>query len=356
MTILCRPAGGVLLILLVLFAAALAHAQSPRTKVVVGQLLPGEGGPADGPASPLKSPFGIAFDERQTMFIVELEGGRAHRRTADGRLTTIAGNGASGYAGDGQPASQAVFNGMHNVAVTSAGDVYIADTWNHCVRKIDRRTGKIETIAGTGQAGFSGDGGPAKQATFDYVMCVTLDSTQTHLYVADLNNRRIRRIELPSGQVTTVAGNGQRGVPQDGAIAVESPLVDPRAVTVDEQQRIFVLERSGHALRRVDRDGRIHTIAGSGEKGSQDGPARQAQLNSPKHLCLGPGDTIYIADEGNHLIRRYDPRDGGTLATVLGGGRGEPPIELLRPHGVCFHDGRLLVVDTGHDRILEIAP
>lgn len=148
---------------------------------------------------------------------------------------------------------------MHNLAVTPAGDVYIADTWNHCIRKIDPKSGAITTVAG-GKAGYSGDGGPAAKATFDYVMCVTLNATNDQIYVADLKNRRIRCVDLRTGVVETVAGNGKKGVPRDGDIAVESPLVDPRAVVVDSRNRIYVLERSGHALRvrriRAARTGR----------------------------------------------------------------------------------------------------
>jgi sugar lactone lactonase YvrE len=324
----------------------------PKVTVVVGSLLPSGGGPDDA-ASPLKAPFGIDFDPAGNMFIAELSGGRVHRLGLDGKLATIAGDGSQAYSGDGGPPAKATFNGMHNVAVAASGDVYIADSWNHCVRKIDKAAGTISTVIGTGEAGFSGDGGPAAKATFNYVMCVTLNDTDDVLYLADLKNRRIRAVDLNSGIVRTVAGNGQRGVPQDGADPLESPLVDPRAVTVDSRGRVYVLERGGHALRVVAPGGPIRTVAGTGEKGYRDGPALEAQFASPKHLCVDDQDNVIIADDLNRAVRRYDPRSQ-TVSTVLGRGRGKPAVELSHPHGVCFDRGKLYVVDTGNNRILRL--
>jgi DNA-binding beta-propeller fold protein YncE len=148
------------------------------------------------------------------MLIVELEGGRVHRLSAAGELAKIAGDGSKSYMGDGGPAVNATFNGMHNVAVTPAGDIYIADSWNHCIRKIDSGSGTIDTIAGTGEPGFSGDGGPATEARFDFIMCVSLNPTNDALYVADLKNRRIRVVDLQSGKVRTVAGTVKRAFPK----------------------------------------------------------------------------------------------------------------------------------------------
>jgi DNA-binding beta-propeller fold protein YncE len=329
------------------------HAEEPEIRVVVGSFLPEENARVTPEPSPLKSPFGVDFDRQGNMWIVELEGGRVHRRSLDGELALIAGDGSQGYKGDGERASAATFNGMHNVAVTPAGDVYIADSWNNCVRMIDKDTGVISTLAGTGEAGFSGDGGPAKKAKFDYVMCVTLNPSHTKLYLADLSNHRIRVIDLKTGVVSTVAGNGQAGVPEDGARAIESPLVDPRAVAVDSQERVYVLERAGHALRMVTPAGLIRTVAGTGQPGAGDGPANTAELNSPKHLCVDSEDNVYIADEANHLIRLYDIRQG-TLSTVLGAGQGRPAVRLSHPHGVCFREGTLFVVDSGNNRILSL--
>ena len=326
----------------------------PRAaSVVVGNLTPEEGGVANAKPSPLKSPFGLDFDAVGNMLIVELEGGRVHRRDAEGKFETIGGDGSRGYAGDGGVPAGATFNGMHNVAVTPPGDVFIADSWNHVIRKIDRRTGRITTFAGTGEAGFGGDGGAASEARFNYIMCISLNPSNDRIYVADLRNRRIRVVDLETELVSTVAGNGQKGVPENGDVAVDSPLVDPRAVAVDSKENVYILERGGQALRVVGPDGEIRTVVGkAGKAGYRDGPALAAQLKSPKHICIDSEDCVVIADDQNRLIRRYDPRTE-TVTTILGG-ESVPRIRLSKPHGVCFDRGRLFVVDTGNDRILRV--
>src|SRR5262249_24438114 len=146
-------------------------------------------------------------------------------------------------------ADQAQFNGPHNLVVAQDGDLYVADTWNNRVRRICTYTNRITTLAGTGKAGFSGDGGPAEKAEFGGIYCVALDPKGENLYLDDLDNRRIRKVHLKSGVVTTVAGNGARGVPEDGSEAAKSPLVDPRAIAVDHLGNLYILERSGNALR-----------------------------------------------------------------------------------------------------------
>ena len=171
--------------------------------------------------------------------------------------------------------------------------------------------------------------------------------------MADLNNLRIRAVDLKSGLVRTVAGNGQKGVPMNGAAAVDSPLVDPRAVVQDSKQNIWILERGGHALRVVRPDGTIHTTAGIGVRGFADGPGLQAQFGSPKHLCIDNADNIYIADDENGAIRRVDAKSG-EVTTILGKGHGDARVRLSHPHGVTWHDGFLFVVDMGNNRILRM--
>src|SRR5204863_666967 len=127
----------------------------------------------------------------------------------------------------------ATFTGIHNLAITPGGDLLIADSFNHTLRRIDGNSGVISTLAGNGKKGFSGDGGPAAKAQFSTLIQIALDGAGKQLYIADIGNRRVRRIDLASGVINTVAGNGQAGVPSDGADAVNSPLVDPRAVTPD---------------------------------------------------------------------------------------------------------------------------
>lgn len=325
----------------------------PKVSILLGGLTEKEGGDPAGKHEVLNFPLGVDFDSAGNLLIVELSGGRVHRLTPEGRLSKIAGDGSKSYHGDGGLAAKATFNGMHNVAIARDDTIYIADSWNHCIRRIDPQTGIISTIAGTGEAGFSGDGGPATKATFNFVMCITLNMAEDTIHVADLKNRRIRAVNLKSGIVTTVAGNGERGVPKDGSIAIESPLVDPRAVASDSQGNIYVLERSGHSLRVVRLNGKIYTVVGTGKKGDTDGPALKAKLGSPKHICVDAEDNVYIADDSNALIRKYDPRTK-TVSTVLGRGNSKPALYLKRPHGVCIQNGELVVVDTGNNRILKL--
>jgi sugar lactone lactonase YvrE len=323
-----------------------------EVQFIVGGYMHDEGGQWDPRSGVLKNPFGVEFDSLGNLYVVELEGGRVHRIDQQGQVTRIAGDGSKSYRGDGGPASDATFNGMHNCAITPDDQLLIADSWNHCVRRLDLGSGTIDTIIGSGTKGHSGDGGAARQATFDYIMCITLNHDASVLYIADLNNRRVRAVDFVSGIVRNVAGNGEKGVPRDGAEAAQSPLVDPRAVAADRSGNVYILERGGHALRAVRPDGTIHTVAGAGQNGHQDGPALQAMFGSPKHLCCDDEGHVYIADDLNGAVRRYDPLTD-RVDTILGRGFGDPRIRLSHPHGVTVHGDQLYVVDSGNDRILR---
>lgn len=354
---------GPIRIVLVKFFLLLAIASPARAERTV-RVAGGSGEEAS--EAKLQAPFGLDFDGKGNLYFVELTGQRVCTVGSDGTVTTVAGTGQKGYSGDGGPARGAQFNGPHSLAIAPNGDIYIADTWNNCVRKIDAGTGRISTFAGTGEKGFAGDGGPAADAQFGGIYCVAFDPEYKSLYLADLDNRRIRAVDMQSGTVRTVAGNGDRGVPRDGAEAHSAPLVDPRAVAVDSQGNVYVLERGGHALRVVDPNGRIRTVAGTGRRGSagDGGSALEAQLNGPKHLCIDLQNNVIIADAENHLIRKYLPREGRIVRVAGTGtkgsaGLGEPPLqtELNQPHGVYIHPtGVLYIADSSNNRILKIVP
>jgi DNA-binding beta-propeller fold protein YncE len=344
--------------------ASVAAARADKLVLVAGGGDGGDGGSAR--AAKLQAPFGVDFDRDGNLYFIEFIGHRVRKIDRKGVLHTIAGTGEKGYAGDDGPATKARFNSMHSLAVTPSGDIYVADTWNNRVRKIDSKTGAIRTIAGTGAKGFSGDGGPATKARFGGIYCLALDAKGEKLYLADLDNRRIRVVDLDSGIVETAAGNGERGVPKDGAEARKAPLVDPRAVAVDAKGNVYILERGGHALRVVDAEGKIRTVAGTGKKGfrGDDGEALHAEFNGPKHLCVDRNGDVLIADTENHVIRKYLPRDG-KIVRVAGNGRkgrkgleGSPlDAELSQPHGVNARpDGSIYIADSINDRILKIEP
>lgn len=313
----------------------------------------------------LTAPFGVDFDGAGNLYLVEMAGGeRVRKMGQDGVLHIIAGTGAKGFAGDGGPGNEAQFNGMHSLAALPQGDLLLADTWNQRIRRLDANSRTVSTFAGTGAKGFGGDGGPATRAQFGGLYCASLDPQRENLYLADLDNRRIRAVSLKTDIVRTVAGNGQRGVPMDGTVATNAPLVDPRAVAVDREGNVYVLERGGHALRVVTSDGLIKTIVGTGAQGNSGdgGPARDATLNGPKHLCVDRDGSVLIADTENHVIRRYTPRDG-RVVRVAGCGRegagGVPgpalEAELNQPHGVTIGPGGLLyIVDSSNHRVLRL--
>jgi DNA-binding beta-propeller fold protein YncE len=354
------------LMCLFVLASFLLNANATRgaDKIV---LIAGGGSQREGVSATqahLQEPFGVDFDRAGNLYLVEMTGHRVCRVDAKGILITFAGTGRKGSRGDGGPAREAEFNSMHSLAVAPNGDVFVADTWNNRIRRIDAKTGHITAFAGTGEKGFHGDKEPALQAQFGGVYCVALDPRGERLFVADLDNRRIRAIDLRTGVVTTVAGNGEKGVPQDGAEAIKAPLVDPRAVAVDAQSNVYILERAGHALRVVDAQGKIRTVAGTGKKGASGdgGPARQATLNGPKHLCIDRDGGVILADTENHVIRKYRPADGtivrvagtGTMGSAGLGGSPEK-CELDRPHGVQVDaTGHLYIADSGNHRVLKI--
>ncbi len=348
-----------------LLVALLAATPTRADKLV---LVAGGGDGADGTeatTAKLIQPFGVDFAGDSTYVVEMAKGERLRAVTADGKLVTLAGQaGVKGHTGNGGSAARATFNGMHSLAVGPQGRVYLADTWNNCVRVFDPATGTVDAFAGTGEKGFSGDGGPAAKAKFGGVYCVAFDPDQKNLYVTDLDNRRIRKVEMATGIVTTVAGNGQRGVPRDGEKATEQPLVDPRAHAVDRAGNLWVLERGGHALRLVDAKGTIRTVAGTGKAGMGTGKALEAAMNGPKHLCIDRDGTVLIADTENHRIVRFDPRDN-TLSLVAGTGKrgtagvgGDPlKAEFNQPHGVIVHPktGEIYISDSGNGRLLKIA-
>jgi hypothetical protein len=311
----------------------------------------------------LREPFSVDFDSAGNTYIVEMEGHRVSVLDREGRSRVLAGTGQAGLSGDDGPAIRAQFNGPHHLLVGPDGDLYVADTFNNCVRRINLRTGVISRFAGTGEKGFSGDGGPAVSATFNGIFSIAFH--QNRLYLMDLGNRRVRAVDLKSGIVTTVAGGGEKGVPVDGGDARTQPLVDPRAIAFDSRGKLYVCERSGHALRVIDSSGKIRTVAGTGEAGfgGDGGPALDARLNGPKHIWVDRDDSVLITDTENHAIRRYSPKDGSISRVAGTGAPGTAGLDgpadqcqLNRPHGAMPHPrtGEIYISDSANHRVLRL--
>jgi DNA-binding beta-propeller fold protein YncE len=331
--------------LLHVFAACLSLASHANTISVVEM---------DGK---LKEPFGTEFDAKGNAWIVEMiSGNRLFRLDDKGGLTHVAGRTEAGYSGDGGPALEAQFNGPHNLAVLPDGNVILSDTWNGVTRHVDVSANVVSTVKG-----YAAEKGK-ERSTGPY--CVTLGWDGKTVFIANLS--QVLTLDLITQELKAIAGNGKKGVPQEGALALESPLVDPRAAAPDRQGNLYILERNGNALRVVDQQGRIRTVVNaSGKKGGtgDGGLALDATLNGPKHLCVDVDDTVIIADAENHLIRRFDPKSG-IITRIAGTGKkgasgvGGDPLkwELARPHGVTIHPQtkELWITDTYNDRILKI--
>jgi DNA-binding beta-propeller fold protein YncE len=232
----------------------------------------------------------------------------------------------------------------YEVRFDQDGNMYFVEMQNHIVRRVDAKTETISTVAGSGQRGFRGDGGPAVECQFNQPHSIALDGKGA-IYVADIGNHRIRRVDLATGIVETIAGNAERRLPQDGQLARGNPILGPRALCIDGDTLWIALREGNSVWRLTLSDGVLHHVAGTGEAGfsGDDGPAREATFNGPKGIAVGPHNGLFVADTENHVIRRIDPRLG-TISTVAGR---RQHLRLNRPHGICVgRDGTLYIGDT----------
>ena len=272
----------------------------------------GDGGPAS--QAQLASPGGVAVDLAGNVYIADQYNNRVRRVDFAGTITTVAGTGESGFSGDGGPASQARFRQPFDVAVDGLGNLYIADRNNQRIRKVDF-AGTITTIAGTGERGFGGDGGPASQAQLSEPEGVAVDEAG-NLYIADSFNHRIRKVDF-AGTITTIAGTGERGFSGDGGPASQAQLSSPEGVAADGAGNLYIVDQYNNRVRKVDATGTITTIAGSGERGfaGDSGPAVEAELDLPADVAVDTEGNVYIADWLNHVIRKLQPQDDTPLAS-----------------------------------------
>lgn len=275
----------------------------------------GDGGPAT--AAELNQPRGLALAPGGGFVVADAFGETVRRVWPDGTITTIAGTGQIGFSGDGGPATAAELNLPHGVAFTADGKLLIADTLNNRIRAISA-DGTIATVAGTGQHAFSGDGGPATAAAIGSPRGVTALPAGGFL-IPDSDNQRIRKVAA-DGTITTVAGSGVRGFAGDGGPASAAELSEPFGVVPTADGGLLISDTGNDRVRRVAADGTITTVAGDGVRGygGDGGPAVDASLDAPHNVAALPDGGFLVADEGNNRVRRVWP--DGTITTVVGTG------------------------------------
>jgi len=343
-----------------LFALVPGRAFAATVSTLVGNGSPGLSD------SQVNNPYGVVIAADGGLYFCDLDNQRIRRFDFRSRTTkTIAGDGQRAYRGDGSPAIAGSLNMPHEIAFDARGNLYIAERDSHVIRIVDRQSGLLATLAGTGVAGFSGDGGSASKAQLRTPHSIAIDRDD-RLLICDIGNHRIRAVDLRSGVIETIAGTGERLPTPDGAPLKGAPLNGPRTMAIDRDGTIYLALREGNALYRIaPNTATVHHLAGTGEQGwsGDGGPAREAKLSGPKGLALS-GRNLYVADTESHTIRRIN-LDTGIIDTVLGAGMragdgpdGDPlQCKLSRPHGLfAAADGTLYVSDSESHRIRVFRP
>ncbi len=302
----------------------------------------------------MDQPYGLGIGPDEALYFCEIGNHRISRLDLKThRFSTFVGTGEKGYAGDGGPATSALTDEPYEIAFNKAGDLFFCDRPTHVIRKVDSKTHIITTVAGTGKEGYAGDGGPAVEAQFRQPHSIAF-APDGLLLICDILNFRIRSLDLSRGTIATWAGTGQRGAAPDGASLTITPLDGPRALAIDKSGNYYLALREGNAIYRMDvAGGKLYRFAGTGEKGftGDGGAAKEARLSGPKGVALAPDGSLYIADTENHAIRRVDRN--GIITTVAGDGQRGDGSRLARPHGVFVDsNGAVYVADSENNRIL----
>jgi len=274
----------------------------------------GDGG--DALSARLRAPSGVAVDASGTMYVADTYNHRIRKIDGGGIITTYAGTGAPALVGDGGPAVDAVLMTAQAVATDSTGSLYIADSGGQAIKKVND-VGTLSAVAGSGTRGYSGDDGAATDADLNNPAAVAVDGSG-NLYIADSNNHRIRKVDT-QGIITAFAGNGQPGYSGDGGSALSASLNNPYGVAVDSRGNVFIADTFNHRIRKVNDQGIISTVAGNGSPGySEMAGCPLGRAFRPSRCCLGLGGNLYIADTSNHRIRQVN--DQGIISTVAGNG------------------------------------
>lgn len=318
----------------------------------------GDGGPAG--KAQVGNPYGLTIGPDGALYVCEIDTHRVRRiDLKTGTISTVAGTGELGNSGDGGPATQAKVNEPYEVRFDPAGNLFFVDMKNAVVRRVDAKTGVISTVAGTGEMGFSGDGGAAAKAAFKQPHSIAFDKAGD-LYICDIGNHRIRKVAMKTGVISTFAGTGDKAATTDGAALKGTPLNGPRAMAFAKNGDMYLALREGNQVWRLDAKKQVwRHVAGSGQKGRDDGPdAKKATLSGPKGIEIGPDGGVYIADTESHTIRRIDLKSGA-ISTVAGTGErhdgpdGDPlKCGLARPHGVYVDGaGTIYIGDSENHRV-----
>jgi sugar lactone lactonase YvrE len=341
----------------------LGAVETPWTiDTVLGTGRPGPAGaPAPAAAFPIGQPFGVEVGPDGALYVCEVESHRLVRLDLTaGTAAAVAGSGKKGHSGDGGPALAASLDEPYEVRFDGAGHMYFVEMVGAVVRRVDGKSGIIGTVAGTGAPGFGGDGGPAVKAQLRQPHSIALDQ-KGGLYIADIGNGRIRRVDLASGRIETPPGCDFSG--KD----VPAARRGPRALAIDGTS-LWIAFREGNSVARMDlRTGQVTPVAGTGEKGARDGPGSEAQFNGPKGIAAARSG-IYVVDTENQTIRRIDPATGA-VSTIAGGrpaSRGfggdagpAPEARMDRPHGICAGPPgpageTLFIGDTNNHRVRRL--
>ncbi|CAB4598472.1 unannotated protein [freshwater metagenome] len=304
----------------------------------------------------------MAVDAAGNLYIADSGNHRIRKVTPAGTISTFAGNGTAGFAGDGGPATNANLNGPNGVAVDAAGNLYIADSGNHRIRKVTP-AGTISTFAGNGTAGFAGDGGPATDARLNSANAVATDSAG-NLYIADSDNYRVRKVD-PAGRISTFAGNGIEGFAGDGGPATDARLTFMGGLAVDAAGNLYLSDTDNFRVRKVNSAGTISTFAGNGIEGvsGDGGPATAANVWAPFGLAVDSSGNLYIADRNGGNVRTVNT--AGTISRFAGtslgfgfSGDGGPALNatFAGVDGVAIDtDGNLYVTDRLNQRIRRVS-
>ena len=348
-----------LLLLLTLSLSTQAADWTIETLAGTGtQGFSGDGGPAL--KADLDNPFGIVRGPDGAHYYCEYTGQRIRKITPDGIISTIAGTGAVGFTGDGGPALSATFSKPHELRFDAQGNMFIVDMVNNAIRKIDMKTGILTTLAGTGKKGYTGDGGPAKDAQFNQPHSIQF-GPEGDLYICDIGNHVIRKIDMKTGLISTFAGTGTAGPTPDGSPIAGTPLKGPRSLDFDPNGNLWLATREGNQVFKFDlKAGLIHHIAGTGKSGftGHGGPAKDATLSGPKGITIDAAGNVWLADCESHSIRMIDAKTH-TIELIAGTGKkgngttSDPlKCEMARPHGIyADKDGGIYIGDSESHKI-----